>query len=304
MTYRETYLEGVRSLDEAGIAENEITARLLLEYVCNTDANTLYAHPDREVTKKEQEDYNACINKRREHIPLQHILGYQEFMGLKFTVSRDTLIPRQDTEFLVEEALIYIEDGMSVLDMCTGSGCILLSVMNYKNDIDGVGCDISKEALNTARVNAKKLNLDAQFYEGDLFDALPGTKEEALPDDKEEALPETKDKKLFDVIISNPPYIPAGVINTLSEEVRDYDPHMALDGGDDGLYYYRRIAAEAKNHLKPYGRLYLEIGHDQNESVPKILKDEGYDDITVLKDYGGNWRVAYCRGNANSAPDT
>lgn len=281
MTYAQVYHEGAKRLKDAGIDENELDARLLLEKACNTDANTLYAHPEREVTPEEFESFELDLLKRENHIPLQHILGYTEFMGLDFLVNGDVLIPRQDTEFLVEEALTYIEDGMSVLDMCTGSGCILLSIMKYKNDIKGYGCDASKRALCVAQKNAEKHNLNACFLEGDLFEAVAKKGSDNLD----------ADRMKFDVILSNPPYIPSHVIDTLSKEVKDHDPHMALDGGIDGLDFYRRLAKDAKSYLVNYGRLYLEIGHDQGESVPKILEEEGYKDIVALKDYSSNWRV-------------
>lgn len=281
MTYLQAYLEGVDRLKTAGINECELDARLLIEKACNTDANTLYAHPEREVSSLEYSCFMLDISKREKHIPLQHIMGYTEFMGLDFLVNEDVLIPRQDTEFLVEEALTYIDDGMSVLDMCTGSGCILLSVMNYKNNIKGYGCDISAKALAIAKRNAENLKLDACFLAGDLFEALLIDNSEGYG---------AGDKK-FDVIISNPPYIPRDVIDTLSEEVKDYDPRLALDGGEDGLDYYRRLARDAKKYLANYGRLFFEIGHDQGESVPKILIDEGYSDVVAIRDYSSNWRV-------------
>ncbi len=195
-------------------------------------------------------------------------------MGLEFLVSDKVLIPRIDTEFLVEEALIDINDGADVLDMCTGSGCILLSIMKYKNDINGVGADISDHALELAGKNAENLGIsNARFVHSDLFTEIQGK---------------------YDFILCNPPYIRSGEIDGLMEEVRLYEPHAALDGGEDGLFFYRKIAEGAKEHLVNGGALILEIGYDQGEDVSRILKEEGYGHIRVLKDYSGNERVVKC----------
>ena len=157
-SYEQTYRWGTERLREAEIAEAELDARLLLEYVCGTDRNTLLVHGDREVTAEENESYVNLISERRKRIPLQHLTGKQEFMGLEFYVNQDVLIPRQDTEILVEEAMRSLHDGMRILDMCTGSGCILLSLLYYSNDCTGIGVDISEKALAAAGRNAEKIN--------------------------------------------------------------------------------------------------------------------------------------------------
>lgn len=272
-TYRETYNNGVEFLKNSEIGDADIDARLLLEYVCGTDRNTLLAHPDREVSDTEADEYLKLLKKRTEHVPLQHILGTQDFMGLTFKVDGRVLIPRQDTECLVEEALTYIEDGMRVLDMCTGSGCILLSVMNYRN-VDGVGCDYSEDALTVAKENAELLELKPVFLQGDMF--------ETLGDEQ---------NHFFDVILSNPPYIPKSVIPTLMSEVKEHDPMSALDGGEDGLDFYRIIAEKAPKYLTNYGRIYLEIGYDQGQAVSELLDKAGFSEIKVIKDYCDNDRV-------------
>ena len=236
MTYKEFYEYGKQKLEEAGIAEAALDARLLLEYVCHTDRNELIVHSDRVRSDMEEQFYRMLIEKRASRVPLQHIMGEQEFMGLCFRVSEHTLIPRQDTEILVEEALRRLSDGMRILDMCTGSGCILLSLLKYSNECEGIGIDISGKALAVARENAERLGLDAVFLEGDLFSPLG------------EFISRRTTDRLFDMIVSNPPYIESAVIETLMPEVRDHEPLAALDGGEDGLFFYRRIIAEAPLH--------------------------------------------------------
>lgn len=275
MKYRELYDYGVSMLTQEQLAEASLDARLLLEYVCHTSQTTLLAHGDREVDAKEEENYKALLEKRRKHIPLQHLTGEQMFMGLRFVVNEHVLVPRQDTEILVEEAMRELHDGMSVLDMCTGSGCILLSLLQYSNDCRGVGVDISPKALLVAQENAKLLGITAEFREGNLFSTL-------MPQEK------------FDLLISNPPYIESEIIPTLMEEVRCHEPQGALDGGSDGLDFYRRISLEAKPYLYRGARIFLEIGCNQAEAVSGILIKEGYQDIEVVKDFAGLDRVVKC----------
>ncbi len=279
MKYRELYLTGVKKLEEAGIEEASLDARLLLEYVCDTDRNTLLVHPDMEVSDEQAGNYVNCINKRAERIPLQHITGSQCFMGLDFYVNQDVLIPRQDTEVLVEEVMPHVHDGMSILDVCTGSGCILVSLLQYSNDCKGVGIDLSSKALTVAKKNAEKIlsekNLRVDFLQGDLFEAL-GEKQEK-----------------YDIIVSNPPYIPTAVIEELEPEVKLHDPMMALDGKEDGLFFYRKIVAEAGKYLTRGGKLFFEIGYDQGEAVSNLLRDAGYTDIEIKQDYTGLDRVVF-----------
>lgn len=273
MTYRESYERGKRALVEAGIEEAELDARLLLEHVCGTTRNDLLAHGDREVASHQEEAYLSMIRKRAQRIPLQHLTGVQDFMGLEFRVNEHVLIPRQDTEILVEEAMIQLRDGMDILDMCTGSGCILISLLQYSNDCTGVGVDISPEALEVAEENARRLlqpDKQVRFVESDLFETVDG---------------------MYDMVIANPPYIPSGVIGTLMPEVRDHEPLGALDGREDGLSFYRRITEGCRKYLKPGGMLFYEIGYDQGEAVSEILEREGFGGIRVTKDYGGLDRV-------------
>ncbi len=270
--YRKLWEWGVKQLKEADIAEANLDARLLLEEICRTDRNYLLVHGDEQVSKEHQQRYADFISRRKKHIPLQHIVGYQEFMGLKFQVTPDVLIPRQDTEILVEEVMRYLHDGMNILDMCTGSGCILLSLLHYSNHCKGLGVDISEAALTVARENAKKLQLEADFIKSNLFEQIEGS---------------------YEIIVSNPPYIPSAMIPTLMEEVRNHEPIGALDGYEDGLYFYREIIDSAKAHLYSGGMLFFEIGCEQAADVLCYMKEAGYRDVTVCKDFAGLDRVVY-----------
>ena len=272
-TYAELCRQGERFLSPV-TEDAKLDARLLLEAVCQTDLTTLLADPERPVSAKEAEHYQELLWRRQNHEPLAYILAEQEFMGLSFRVTPAVLIPNQDTETLVETALEDLKGGERILDLCTGSGCILLSLLYYSKGTVGIGTDLSKEALKIAGENACRLNMTdrAEFAQGDLWEALP-------------------EGSSFDRIVSNPPYIARGVIDTLAEEVRTAEPYMALCGGEDGLDFYRRIAAGGAGYLKPGGRLFMEIGYDQGVSVPHILEAYGYKNITVRQDYGGRDRV-------------
>ncbi len=272
MNYRKLYETGKDRLEKAGIQEAALDARLLLEEVCRTDRNTLLVHGDRAVTEEEETQFRIFIERRSTHEPLQQITGWQEFMGLRFSVTEDVLVPRQDTETLVEEVMRYLRDGMEILDVCTGSGCILLSLLRYSNGCRGVGCDISEKALAVAAQNAKELGISAQFIQSDLFESIEGR---------------------FEYIVSNPPYIRKDMIPTLMEEVRDHEPLIALDGGEDGLDFYRKITREATEHLYSGGMLFFEIGYDQGETVKLLMEEEGYEEVTVSQDLAGLDRVVY-----------
>lgn len=275
MKYLECYKEGCRKLAEASVPEAELDARLLLEYICGTNRNDLLVHGDREVEEQHLTAYEAAIAKRMKRIPLQHITGEQDFMGLTFRVNEHVLIPRQDTEILVEEILKDMQDYQRILDMCTGSGCILISLLHYNNWCEGVGVDISPLALATAEENGKKLLPEEKhpiWLESNLFEKAEGK---------------------FDLIVSNPPYIRSEVIETLMPEVKDHEPLKALDGTEDGLYFYREIVRQAPKYLKKEGRLYFEIGHDQGAEVSELLKQAGFKEIHVVKDYAGLDRVVY-----------
>ena len=284
MTYRECYEQGCRTLQAAGIEEAALDARLLLEAVCGTDRNDLLVHGEQPVAPEAEEKYLNWIRQRAEHIPLQQLTGEQGFMGLTFSVNEHVLIPRQDTEILVEEVLKELHDGMRVLDMCTGSGCILLSLLHYSNDCEGLGVDLSAEALEVAGRNVLKVLTPekaehAHFLQSDLFEKVEGK---------------------FEIIVSNPPYIATKELEGLMPEVRDHEPRMALDGTEDGLYFYRRIIEEAGKHLVSSGMLFFEIGYDQGQAVSELMRTEGYCDVQVVQDYAGLDRVVlgtYCERN-------
>ena len=275
MTYRECYEQGCRTLQAAGIEEAALDARLLLEAVCGTD--DLLVHGEQPVAPEAEEKYLNWIRQRAEHIPLQQLTGEQGFMGLTFSVNEHVLIPRQDTEILVEEVLKELHDGMRVLDMCTGSGCILLSLLHYSNDCEGLGVDLSAEALEVAGRNVLKVLTPekaehAHFLQSDLFEKVEGK---------------------FEIIVSNPPYIASAEVEKLMPEVRDHEPRMALDGTEDGLYFYRRIIEEAGKHLVSSGMLFFEIGYDQGQAVSELMRTEGYCDVQVVQDYAGLDRVVF-----------
>ena len=270
MTYREEYENGVNKLSQSHIIDYKLDARLLLEWVCSTSRHDLIVNPDRVIAVEEHKLYEELIAKRASHYPLQYIIGKQEFMGLDFEVNESVLIPRQDTEFVVEEALFHVHDGMSVLDMCTGSGCMLISIMKYKNNCEGLGVDISEDALPVARKNAIYNEVPAQFIRSDLYEEVSGK---------------------YDVIVSNPPYIRSSIIPSLMKEVKDNEPIIALDGYEDGLYFYKKIIEGSKEHLKIGGYLIFEIGHDQGKDVSESMIDSGYKNVEVKKDYAGNDRV-------------
>jgi len=270
MTYREAISFGEEKLNIAGIVDAKNDAWLLLTAVCKIDRTHYYVHMDEQMPLEQVAEYESVLGKRAEHVPLQYITGEQEFMGLPFRVTDAVLIPRQDTETLVEEALKVVRPGMKVLDMCTGSGCILISILKNVVDVEGYGYDISKQALNVAKENAKLNNVTATFERSDLFEDVNDT---------------------FDVIVSNPPYIPTDVIGGLMPEVAVYEPIQALDGKEDGLHFYRRIIDVASEYLKPEGKLLFEIGYDQGESVSSLMKEAGYQDVRVIKDLAGNDRV-------------
>ncbi len=269
MTLREALTTGRKRLCQAGIEESEPDVWYLLQEAAGVRRAGYFMNPDREMTPEEAAVYEDLIEKRTRHIPLQYIIGKQEFMGLEFLVSDAVLIPRQDTEILVCEVLKESK-GHSVLDVCTGSGCIIISLARLGGITRAAACDISGDALAVARENARRLGVSVEFYQGDLFDPVEGR---------------------FDVIVSNPPYIASGEIDGLMPEVRDYEPRLALDGSGDGLVFYRRILARAGEHLNAGGRIFFEIGCDQAAAVSGLLSEYGYRDIRVVRDYSGLDRV-------------
>lgn len=274
MTLREAYEYGQKQLQLAGIVDADLDAWYLLELVTGISRAMYYLKMQESVSEEHEVLYRKYIETRATHIPLQHITGVQEFMGLEFLVNQHVLVPRQDTEVLVESVLEVLKPDMRVLDMCTGSGCILISLMKLHgtSTICGVGVDISKEALKVAQANGERIGVKADFIQSDLFENVDGR---------------------YDVIVSNPPYIRTAVIEELKEEVKCHDPFIALDGKEDGLYFYRKIVEESGRYLKAGGKLYFEIGHDQGEDVKNLMEQAGFTGVTVKKDLAGLDRVVF-----------
>lgn len=270
MTYREAFALGEKVLGMANIIDVKNDAWLLLAMACKIDRTYYYMHMDEEISTDELKEYESVLKKRAERIPLQYITGEQEFMGLNFHVNSNVLIPRQDTETLVEEALKVVKPGMKVLDMCTGSGCIIISIAKKIEHIDATACDISKQALIVAKENAKLNHVIVDFERSDLYESI---------------------NEKFDVIVSNPPYIRSEEIPKLMPEVSKFEPIEALDGTEDGLEFYRRIIKESKNYLNENGHILFEIGNDQGEDVSNMLVYAGYKNVRVIKDLARNDRV-------------
>ena len=276
MTYREAVEFCTMCLTNAGVPDAALDAWYLLQMVCKIERSYYYVHGEEDITQDAQKEYEIAVQKRAEHIPLQYIIGEQEFMGLRFKVNSNVLIPRQDTETLVEQVLKIVKPGMKVLDLCTGSGCVLISVLKNAPELTGMGSDISKTALLVAKENAKLHEVAAEWVRSDLFDNITET---------------------FDVIMANPPYIPTGEILSLMPEVRDFEPENALDGGADGLDFYRKIAGQVKDYLNPGGYVYMEIGYDQGEAVSELMRNAGFTEVEVIKDLARNDRVVKGKGN-------
>ena len=267
-------------MEEAHIPDSKFDARILLLHASNITYSRFLASSTDPMEEDSLRKYRTYLKMRTERIPLQHITGEQDFMGYSFRVNEHVLIPRQDTETLVllAEEEIKKTNAKKVLDLCTGSGCIGISLfLRMKEDgrlIDVTLSDLSEEALAVAKENANLLNANICFTKSDLFEEIDSS---------------------YDVIVSNPPYIPSHVIPGLMPEVRDHDPMMALDGGEDGLFIYRKLIPQAYERLQDKGSLFLEIGHDQGGSVSLIMREAGFNGVTVAQDLAGNDRVVYGR---------
>ena len=282
-TFHELLTQGTQLLMNAGIEEARLDAWLLLEYTADISRAWYYAHPESEVNEEIVSEYLSLCQKRAEHIPLQHLTHQACFMGYDFYVDERVLVPRQDTEVLAEEALQQLRNirNPRILDMCTGSGCLLLSLLMELPDATGIGVDISEAALAVAERNRKNLELErravlvqSDTFSGDYFQKNSGNI-----------------SLEYDMLISNPPYIPTEDIGKLMEEVRFHDPLLALDGREDGLYFYRRITEQAGKYLKPGGWLMYEIGCEQGADVSAIMQGEGFTEVAVKKDLAGLDRV-------------
>ncbi|MBO5238101.1 MAG: peptide chain release factor N(5)-glutamine methyltransferase [Lachnospiraceae bacterium] len=298
MTVQELWKEGNHILSEAGIEEAILDSRYLLEWVLQCNHSYLLLNPNSLVTMEQEQQYRTAILERKGHKPLQYIVGEQEFMGYSFLVNEHVLIPRQDTEILVETVLKHMQECMEtasdceklqedteadtvykILDMCCGSGCIGISLWKKINEKQQGMCqvivsDISSEALEVTRENAKRLKADVEIIKSDLFQAIKGK---------------------FHILVSNPPYIPSKVVDTLMPEVREHEPRLALDGSPDGLFFYRNIIEQAKDYLEEEGYVFFEIGFDQAEDVRKIFVDAGFEQVMIKQDLAGLDRVIYAK---------
>jgi release factor glutamine methyltransferase len=344
MIIKEAYDFGMTILQKAGVADYQKDSFYLLEHVTGINRGKYYANQSHKISKREWQEYLTLINQRKERIPLQHLIGTQEFMGLPFKVNSHVLIPRQDTEILVETTLEIIkniddikrnnkvdevgsderdksnkrdkaeddkrdikvdDEELRILDMCTGSGCILISILCYATkkttNIKGVAVDISMEALEVAKENAilngidittPDLTVDSENRDINSFKGS-GTQITFLQSDLF-----TKLDGRYNIIVSNPPYIPTQEIETLEEEVKDHDPILALDGKEDGLYFYRQIAKDSQKHLTEDGVLIFECGWNQGEEVSQIMESHGFVETKIIEDLNGQERVVlgYIKG--------
>jgi release factor glutamine methyltransferase len=280
MTYDEALKSGINYLEKHEVPNAHFDAEELLLYVSEFSKADYLLHRMEEMPGEKENGYLVFLEERGKRIPLQHIIGVQDFMGLEFKVNRDVLCPRLDTESVVERALELAShyEAPEILDLCTGSGCIAISMYHFlksekkKVRVDAV--DLSEKALEVAKKNAFSNRAYIEFYQGDLFEPLP------------------TDKK-YDMIVSNPPYIPSRVIDGLMPEVRDHEPRTALDGDEDGLKFYRLISEQARNYLAPGGCLVYEIGFNQGEDVSEIMNSLGYKNVSVEKDLAQNDRIAF-----------
>ena len=268
-TLREAERRGAETLAAAGREEAAQTARLLLCHVLNFNFTDYVLAREDLLSPRDAARYEELLTRRASGVPLQYLTREQNFCGLSLYVDERVLIPRQDTECLVEEVL---RDGArgALLDLCTGSGCIPLALLKHGNFSCALGADISAEALAVAEINRARTGLPLLFRQSDLFSEIP---------------------ERFDVITANPPYIESAEIESLSVEVRDHEPRLALDGAADGLAFYRRLAAESGAHLKPGGRLYLEIGMSQGAAVASLLEAAAFSDIQIIRDLAGRDRI-------------
>ncbi len=269
--------ENIDKLDAAGISDASVDIWLLLEHFAQIKKSDYFANQDMTISKVDAEEIEEAVEKRINHIPVQHIIGETEFMGLTFKVNDKVLVPRLDTEILVDEVVKYVgDDFVKILDMCTGSGCIAITVSDMCDNATVVGSDVSKDAIEVAGKNNEINCTDVEFVESDLFNNIEG---------------------LFDVIVSNPPYIKTEEIENLMDEVKLHDPRLALDGGESGLDFYKQIIEQSKEYLKTDGKIFFEIGFDQAEEVSSILKENNYHDIVVKKDLSGLDRVVIATRN-------
>ena len=296
MTLENCLRQGINTLQSNNVSDADFDAFALLEYVTGVSKSDFFFKKSEKISDSCYERYIELIERRSKRVPLQHITNRQNFFGYDFYVDSNVLIPRQDTEVLIEKILEVIEanfnveisSDISILDMCTGSGCIAITI--YKElikrgfNIDATAVDLSKDALAVTEKNVenlvgiKALNNTFHIIESDMFSNI-------------------NNNRSYDIIVSNPPYIATRDIEKLEPEVRDYDPIMALDGDTDGLRFYRRIIEESSNYLNNNGFIAFEIGYNQGDDVKSLLEEKGYKDIHIYKDLGGLDRVIIGRNN-------
>lgn len=271
-TYKDALEYGKQRLLECEIEDVNLDAWLLLEYVSGISRSWYFIHENEEISEDDIEEYQILIEQRGKHIPLQQLTKEAYFYGMKFFVNENVLIPRQDTEVLVEQVLSLSKgkENLKLLDMCTGSGCILLALLANLKQASGTGVDLSEKALEVAQRNGEELGIEVSWVQSDLFDKVSGS---------------------YDIIVSNPPYIETSVIEGLMDEVKLYEPRMALDGTEDGLFFYREITMQAGKYLKNNGILAFEIGYNQGKAVSEFMKENGYEEVQVLQDLAGLDRV-------------
>lgn len=272
--FRELLEWAVSFLKDREVPEARRDAWLLMEEVFEVTRSWFFAHGENVPGEEQIRRYEWLVEQRGRRIPLQQLTGTAWFYGMPFLVNEHVLIPRQDTEILVEEARKRIRPGMRILDLCTGSGCVLLALLASCEQVTGTGVDLSGEALAVAEKNARNLKIPAEFLQSDLFEQVQG---------------------VYDIIVSNPPYIRTEVIPTLMPEVREHEPWMALDGKEDGLYFYRKILDGIRRFLCPGGWICFEIGYDQGEDLKKLMKEHGLERIEIVRDLAGLDRTALGR---------
>lgn len=279
MTLGELYLQGSDLLESADIDSPSVDAFYLMEHILGINRAEYLMKKELQVTPFAEQSYMELIRLRAEHIPYQYITGEADFMGLKFSVTPDVLIPRLDTEVLADEVLKRLPENARVLDMCTGSGCLGVTVKKMRQDAVVTASDISEQALAVARGNAQDILGDPdgiRFIKSDLFDVFA-------------------DGEIFDVIVSNPPYVTEGEYEELSAEVKDHEPSLALLAGNDGLDIYKRLIPASFRFIAPAGLLALEIGYQQGHSVRELMEQAGFKEVEVIRDLAGLDRVVLGR---------
>ena len=274
MKIKELFEDGKKYLKENKIDDYNLISKILIEHVCSIEKNKLVLHEDDDVSAEQINSYKNLLNKVCDGIPLQYLTNNQEFMGLNFYVDENVLIPQPDTEILVEEVIeTYKNKICKILDLCTGSGAIAISVAKYVDNSMVIASDISEKAIQISKLNAEKniVHKKMQFKVSDLFNDIAENE--------------------FDAIVSNPPYIETDTIKSLSKQVQN-EPYIALDGGDDGLKFYKEIVENAWKYIKDGGKLFLEIGYNQKDAVEELLTNNGkYEKLYSKKDLGGNDRI-------------